>query len=248
MLWRKRENLKKMKGALLWPLVGSLISGGISHLTGKKKKEEPLTYDTIDLKSLTDTSTGKTLNDRILAALNQGQNIGYPAEYINRSTSPFVASRESGFTENELPALNAEYGSRGLSRSTLAGRDINKAYAQKERDINEIMANAYTQNLNQSKTDIARYENLADTFSQNQTALENQELLYNAGINNTNAKAAYDTNATNDANAYSNLNTAIGSALGALNTGIGNTTSSNSNLLNIIKQILGSRSSPYVGQ
>lgn len=254
MLWRKREKLTKMKNAWVWPLVGSLISGAASYFGGKKKKEDPVQYSNIDLKNITDFPTGSTLNTRILNALNKGEGIGYPAEYINRSTSPFIASRESRFTENELPAMNAEYGSRGLSRSTLATRDIGKAYAQKERDVNEIMANAYMKNLEQGKTDTARYENLADTFSQNQATLENQEELYNAGIGNKNLELSKASELNNANNSYANLNQAIGSGLGVFdvlsgNNGVGSTTSSNdtNSIINMIRQVLASRSgSPFV--
>lgn len=123
-------------------------------------------------KSLTDFPTGDTLNKRILAALNQGQNIGFPEGYVDKSTSPFVASRESGFRNKELPFINEQFGARGLSRSTLAARGVNDAFAQKERDINELIANAYLQDLTQRKTDTARYEGLAGDFAGKEAQLK----------------------------------------------------------------------------
>jgi hypothetical protein len=185
---------------------GGLIAGGASYAINKPKKYE---LNKIDLKNLTDFPIGQSLSDRILAALNKGENIGMPAGYVEKSTSPFVASREAGFTSKELPFINEQFGARGLSRSTLAARGANEAYAQKERDINELIANAYTQDQAQRKTDTARYENLGYDFNTNQTGLANQEIMANAGIDaqNLGLKQQYDT-----AKAQ-NINKAIGTGL-----------------------------------
>lgn len=116
-------------------------------------------------KQLTEFPTGTTLNQRILDALNKGQNIGFPSDYVSRTTSPVVASREARFKEEELPFLSSEMSGRGLGRSTIAGRELGRISQAKERDINEIIANAYLQNELQKKTDIGRYEDLANRFA-----------------------------------------------------------------------------------
>ena len=162
-----------------------------SNLFGRKKKDEGTVAAPV-IPRITDYPIGSTIEERILAALRSGQNIGYPEEFVSRTTSPLVASREAGFRESELPFLNAQYGGRGLSRSTLAARDVGKAFATKERDINEIIANAYAMNEAQKKTDIARYENLGYDFSGTQQGIGERQAQadYGANIYNTRVMAA----------------------------------------------------------
>jgi len=116
-------------------------------------------------KSLTEINTGQTLNDIIQAALTQGKGIGYPSDYTSRVTSPVVAQREYNFTKKELPTLSGELSGRGLGRSSIAGQQIGEATAQKERDINSYLADAYATDEAQKKADQARYENLGMTYT-----------------------------------------------------------------------------------
>jgi len=115
--------------------------------------------------SLTEIPVGKTLNEQILAALQQGKGIGFAPEYAEKTTSPLVASRQARWGEVERPALESSLASRGLSRSTLGARDIGKAEASKERDINDIMGQAYKEQESQKKLDEARYQNLGMDFT-----------------------------------------------------------------------------------
>lgn len=115
--------------------------------------------------SLTEIPVGKSLNDTILAALNQGRGIGYSSDFVSRTTSPVVAEREARFRQEEMPALSSEMGSRGLSRSTIAQEGIRRATGQKERDINQVIADAYMANEQQKKADQARYEGLGMSWT-----------------------------------------------------------------------------------
>jgi len=85
----------------------------------------------------------------------EGMQMGYGPEFVERATSPFVTQREVNWAKKEKPALEESYGERGLGRSTLAARDIGEAYGQKERDINQMIAEATLQNLQQGKTDLS---------------------------------------------------------------------------------------------
>jgi len=157
------------------------------------------------LRGYTDTSTGSALNQRILGALNQGQNIGYGEDFVNRSTSPMVAQMRA-----DLPNLTRDvedyYASRGLSRSTPAARQIGEVRAQHGRDINSILANAYLMNEQQKKSDIGRYENLANTVAGQDLSSENAKL---ADIENA-KRANYEAGIARDTANTGALNRAIG--------------------------------------
>lgn len=116
-------------------------------------------------KSLTDIPTGRTLNEQILAGLS-GQGLGFGEGFVERTTSPFVQAREARFSEEELPFLSSELSGRGLGRSTIAGQEIGRAATRKERDINQLIAEANMRDLQQRKADEARLQNLAFNFAQ----------------------------------------------------------------------------------
>ena len=81
--------------------------------------------------------------------------MGYGSDFVDRTTSPFVTSRQARFTEEEMPFISGEMSSRGLSRSSIAGQEIGRAGTRKERDINEMISQAVMQNLQQQKLDEA---------------------------------------------------------------------------------------------
>ncbi|MEN6414372.1 MAG: hypothetical protein ABFC84_16665 [Veillonellales bacterium] len=229
------------------PALAALAAGGLSYGIGKatQKKNTGSFPDVVKAPQLTDYETGKTLNNRILAALNQGAGIGFPTDYIDKATSPFIAERNAGWDLREKPALEASYGARGLSRSTIAARDIGQAYAQKERDINSIMADAYLKNLLQTKSDTARYENLAGDFARSEAGIGAQ----NAGLENqfNVGNFNYDQNRQTNANAQNqaNINQAIGTAfsVGSGIYGMGQ----QDQMLDWLKQELSTRNNkPYV--
>lgn len=221
--------------------------GGLTYGVGKltqKKRTMPTPVE-VKMPQLTDYPTGKSVNDRILAALNQGSGIGFPADYMDKTTSPFIAERQAGWDLREKPALEASYGARGLSRSTLAGRDIGQAYAQKERDINSIIADAYLKNELQKKTDTARYENLGYNFAGAEAGIGGQNALQNAGIQNQFNLGALQLQQQADAANQANINQAIGAGFT-----VGNATYQNNqmnDLRNLFRQEQSRRSAtPFV--
>jgi hypothetical protein len=122
--------------------------------------------------------------------------LGFGPEFVERTTSPVIAEREAGFGLRERPALEESFASRGLGRSTIAGRDIGRAFAQKERDINQLIAEATMQDLLQKKSDISsRDESLfsigtAEAQQQNLAAQnEQQRRLRNIGFDQERAAA-----------------------------------------------------------
>ena len=142
-------------------------------------------------KSLTEIPVGKTLNEQILAALQQGKGIGFAPEYAEKTTSPLVATRQARWKQEELPSLESSLASRGLSRSTLGARDIGRAEASKERDINEIMGQAYKEQESQKKLDEARYQGLGQWYTGAESGQRSQYAAEDA------ARMKYATDAEN---------------------------------------------------
>lgn len=107
-----------------------------------------------------ESPVGASLNERLLAALRgEGvgpSQIGFDPALLSKTTSPITQQREARFKEVEQPFLSGEFSGRGLGRSTVAGREIGRASAQKERDINEIIGNAILMNEQQKKIDEAQ--------------------------------------------------------------------------------------------
>lgn len=141
--------------------------------------------------SLTEIPVGKSINDTILGALNEGKGIGFGGDFVGRTTNPAIASRETRFTQDEMPYLSSEMASRGLSRSSIAGNAIGRETTAKEQDINQLVANAYLANEQQKKLDQARYEGLGMDWTgaeagQNNAYVSNDMSRTNAlmGINN----------------------------------------------------------------
>lgn len=157
----------------------------------------------------------KTLNDMVLAALQRGEGLGYGEDFVNKTTSPLVAQREARFTNQELPFMEGEYSGRGLGRSTLAARDIGQASAQKERDINEVMANAILMNEQQKKADLARNQQAALTLGQLETGQQGlaagEEASRNQQIASLFGNQAAQQKA-DEAGVWNNINSYIGLA------------------------------------
>lgn len=85
--------------------------------------------------------------------------VGFGPDFLNRATSPAIASREARFRETEMPQLSSELSKRGVSRSVgpgLASDVITRAGQSKERDINELIARFQVLNEAQKKTDITQ--------------------------------------------------------------------------------------------
>ena len=127
-------------------------------LVPKKKTDlGPIINAPLPPSSLTGVPTGKALNERILAGLKgEGvgpSQIGFDPSFVSKTTSPVVAQREARFRRTERPQAEASFGARGLSRSTIAGKEIGEITGQKERDIDQLIASAFLQNEQQKKID-----------------------------------------------------------------------------------------------
>lgn len=200
-------------------VVSSAATGAGSYFSNKKVK--PALATAPQVIGLKDTDLGKTISKRIMDALTTGTGIGYPAEYIDKATSPFVASREARYKSKELPFLSSQYAGRGMGRSSLAARDIGESFAQKERDINEVIANAYLQDLNQRKSDTQRYENLGTNYAADDAATFNQSTANAAGVDFANQQALQEYNQANRQNQSKAISGTVGSILGNSGKGDG---------------------------
>ncbi|RKY29619.1 MAG: hypothetical protein DRP74_08510 [Candidatus Omnitrophota bacterium] len=176
---------------MFWtPILAALGAGATGYLMSKTKPRKYQIGGTIaPYSSLTEIPVGKELNQRILDALaGKGDLIGFPEGYVQRSTSPFVEQLKADYPEVERKILE-QFGAAGLARSSLMPRQVTKARRQLSRDINQIIAEAYLKDLAQRKADIARYENLADLFAQQEAdqlaryaAWKRGEQLANIGL------------------------------------------------------------------
>ena len=139
----------------------------IWKMLGLERKGAPdtsyLTQGVGPFQSLTEIPVGASLNDMILKGL-KGEGWGYDPSFVDKTTSPVVAQREARWKERELPGLSSQMSSRGLGRSTIAGGEIARAQGAKERDINDIIGQAYLTNEQQKKLDEAQRAKEMESF------------------------------------------------------------------------------------
>lgn len=186
-------------------------------MLGLEKKAAPdytaLTQAVRPFQSLTEIPVGATLNEQILAALKQGKGIGFAPEYAEKTTSPLVATREARWKQEELPFLESSLAARGLSRSTLGMRDIGRAEAGKERDINDIIAQAYKEQEAQKKLDEARYQGLGQWYTGAEATQKGIYSAEDARRVQLGVEAENKYRAEKEAERIANLNKTIGLAV-----------------------------------
>jgi len=157
---------------------------------------------------LTDTSMGKSVNQAIMNAIEQG----YGPNYASRVSSPLVAQREARWKEQDLPFLSSEMSARGLGRSTIAGGEIARAGQATARDIDEIIANAINQN--QLAKERARGQGLQ--FAGMEAEIGGQragELTRRAGLEVDAAQAAEAAERQRELETQQNINNLIATGL-----------------------------------
>jgi len=175
------ETLKDNRG--IAPLIPAMIAAGAGYGLSKlrrKPRERRIEPSTIPFTSLTEIPAASALNQKILGGL-QGQGVGFPEGFTRRSTSPFVAQRLSDL-EGERAQVSDIFAGRGLGRSSLAGRAEGETVSQANRDINQIMADAELKNIQQTKADEARYQNLALQYGQAEAGQRNVAAGLDASI------------------------------------------------------------------
>jgi len=129
-------------------VVGGAAAGYGAYEAGKRRRKTdlgPLMNKPLPPGSLEQASPGMApdVNEAIKRAM-AGQ--GYDPEFISRTTSPVIAEREARFQQQELPFIGSELSGRGLGRSTIGVEQTRRAFGQKERDINQVLAEAYRAN------------------------------------------------------------------------------------------------------
>jgi hypothetical protein len=161
-------------------------------------------------RSLTEFPVTKDLNELI----RRGMTEGYGKDFVGRTTSPLTAQREARFQRQELPFLESQMSSRGLSRSSIAGREIGELSQQKERDINEMIARAVMAN----EAEKARQQQMAFGFGGAEAGLKGgaETAAYNAAMQK--AMAEFGAGETGRLETQANVNKLIASAM-ALGTG-----------------------------
>lgn len=130
-----------------------------------RKKKPNLTPDTsfANQQDLFHTGQLRDLTKRRLG----GQDLGFGEDFLSKSSSAPIASREARFNEQEMPFLNSQLSSRGLSRSAgpnLATDVLGRASQNKERDINNIVSELFMMNEAQKKADFGQALQQANTM------------------------------------------------------------------------------------
>jgi len=196
-------------------------------LTGKKKKVN-LTPDIpyasqeqLFFTSPNASKEGYSLKD-FAAKRIKGEGLGFGEDFLDRSTSAPIKSREARFRENELPAINSQLSARGLARSAgpnLATDVLARAEAGKERDINDLISQFYVLNERQKKSDQSEGLRLAESLQGEQRGMLDNMAAASERLVGRNI-AERDSRATSQAAAGQNILSSIGGFVGA--GGLGN--------------------------
>ena len=104
-----------------------------------------------------------------------GKTAGFGDQFVDKASNPVIASREARYREQEIPQLSSQLSARGLARSAgpnLATDVLTRAGQQKERDINEVLAQFYTLNEAQKKRDIGEGVGVAERSSGQQERMQ----------------------------------------------------------------------------
>lgn len=152
---------------------------------------------------------------------------GFGDDFLSRTTSAPIASREARFKDIELPQISSQLSSRGLARSAgpnLATDVISRATSQKERDINDLISQFYLLNERQKKADTSFGANLGqniltgDVAQHNQIAAASERL---AGATAADARSRDTTDRATAGNLLGAATTIAAPALAPLGAGLG---------------------------
>jgi hypothetical protein len=83
----------------------------------------------------------------------KSRRMGFGPQFVERTTSPFVQELEMRFPETRREIFDVAGGA-GLGRSSAVVRDVGKAAAQRDVDINKLIAEATLKDLIQQKHDV----------------------------------------------------------------------------------------------
>ena len=146
----------------------------------------------------------------------QGQQMGFGKGFEERSTAPYVQQLLAN-QPGELAATQAGFSGMGLGRSTIAGSKLGEQRAQGGRDIQQMLAEAYKQNLAQGKTDEARQ--IQQLFNIGQAEAQQQALAANQEMVKRQAQIGLETDRANRES--QGLSMAIGAPLAAFGSMMG---------------------------
>ena len=133
----------------------SKIFGG-----GKKESSSSSIASTPSVPSFESSKLGKTLSDELIRRIG-GQGVGFDPRFVGRTSSPVIAQREARFREFERPQLEAATSGRGIGRSTITLDLLRRQGAQKERDISNILGQAFGAQEAQKRAEISEALGLA---------------------------------------------------------------------------------------
>lgn len=205
---------------------------GLFDIFGKKSKSN-LTPDTsyptqeeLYFTSPQASQRGYSLRDFASSRI-RGENLGFGPDFIDRASSAPIKSREARFNEVELPQISSQLSSRGMARSAgapgTASDAIIRAGQSKERDINDLIANLFTINEAQKKTDQSQALGLATGLQDQEVGMKNNQAAASERLSGRTAEqqrynAAIDTERGN--NIISGAATLIGGPTGASVSGL----------------------------
>ena len=153
-----------------------------------------------------------------------GQDLGFGEDYLNKATNAPIASREARFNEIELPQLSSQLSSRGLARSAgpnLATDVLTRAGQNKERDINDLLAQFYQLNQVQRKADVTEGIRVGDQLNTQYLNQGNQSSSQFNAAERGNTERTAQSSATDNAADRARQNQVIGTLMNAIAPGSG---------------------------
>lgn len=143
----------------------------------------------------------------------QGQDLGFGDDFVSKNTNPIANQAEADFTNKTMPRISSEASKRGLGRSSLVTDQIGQAEAQKNRDVEQMMATFMRLNEAQKKTDMTEGINLASNLqNQQRSMLDNMSAASERQVGRNVAER--DSRAESEAQAGGRLFQAGGTLLG----------------------------------
>ena len=138
--------------------------GFFSSLFGKSKKQNltpDISYPTQE--QLYFTPMLRKLAGQRIEGATTGRDVpgvGFGDDFVSKATNPIVTERMRRFREETVPTISSEASRRGLGRSTLTTRQIQRAERDTQSDIDQLLSKFYVLNEQQKKSDLTEGINL----------------------------------------------------------------------------------------
>lgn len=194
--------------------------GFLDALGFGKKRKVNLAPD-IEYPLQTDLYFTKPFRERGMAAFQaaQGKDVpgfGFEDEFVDRATNPVIQDRIQRLTRDEIPQLTAQQAARGITRSTPATAQIQRAQQQAQGDIDKLLSNFYVLNQQQRKTDIGQGLDIAQNMQTQQENMMNKRAAASEALVGRTSAVAEKRNAEDQAMKQATIGALMAAATGGL--------------------------------